>query len=142
MPFSNMKIKEDVYTFHDDFLDNKDNVKKLKEKVVETAGFMPLAARMKQMEQAGLRAKFLDSEFTSKDFMDMYVNHPELDIHPDDDIEDVLEKERAREALYKEIQTRVRERTEEKIKASKIEDEKQRRSVAKEAAQESNEIEE
>lgn len=119
MPFSNMKIKEDVYTFHDDFLDNKENVKKLKEKVVETAGFMPLAARMKQMEQAGLRAKFLDSEFTSKDFMDMYVNHPELDIHPDDDIEDVLEKEKAREALYKEIQNRVRARTEEKIKESK-----------------------
>lgn len=117
--FKNFKLKQDEFVFHDEFLDNKDNVKALQEKIVETAGFMPLAARMKQMEQAGLRAKFFDSEFTSSDFMDMYVNHPELDLHPDDDIEDVFEKERQRQLLLQEIRERAKKRTEKKIEESK-----------------------
>ena len=34
------------------------------EVIVETAGFVPLAVRFKQMEQAGYRARFNESEFS------------------------------------------------------------------------------
>ena len=59
------------------------------EDIVETAGFIPLEVRFKQMEQAGIRAQFFESEFSSKNVQDMYLNHPEFDLTPEDDIEDV-----------------------------------------------------
>ena len=55
------------------------------EDIVETAGFVPLEVRFKQMEQAGFRAQFFESEFSSKDVTDMYLNHPEFDITPEDE---------------------------------------------------------
>ena len=45
------------------------------EDIVETAGFIPLEVRFKQMEQAGFRAQFFENEFSSKDVTDMYLNH-------------------------------------------------------------------
>ena len=68
------------------------------EDIVETAGFVPLEVRFKQMEQAGYRARFFESEFTSKDVSDMYLNHPEFDITPEDDIEDAMQKIMLRQA--------------------------------------------
>ena len=41
------------------------------EDIVETAGFIPLEVRFKQMEQAGIQAQFLQSEFTSFDVQSM-----------------------------------------------------------------------
>ena len=62
------------------------------EDIVETAGFVPLEVRFKQMEQAGLRSQFFENEFNSHDVTDMYLNHPEFDITPEDDIEEAMEK--------------------------------------------------
>ena len=68
------------------------NIEGWNEDIVETAGFIPLEVRFKQMEQAGYRAQFFESEFSSKDVSDMYLNHPEFDLTPEDDIEEAMEK--------------------------------------------------
>lgn len=80
------------------------------EDIVETAGFVPLEVRFKQMEQAGYRARFFESEFTSKDVTDMYLNHPEFDITDEDDMEDAMEKVMLRKAYIQSIKEEVRKR--------------------------------
>lgn len=75
------------------------------EDIVETAGFVPLAVRMKQMEQAGYVAQFTHADFDSKDMRDIWFN-PELEILPGDDLEDIHEKLMAREAYIEAIKAR------------------------------------
>lgn len=77
------------------------------EVIVETAGFIPLAVRFKQMEQAGYRARFNESEFSSRDISDMYLSHAEFDIQPDDDLEDVIEKTELRRQYVKNLQNEI-----------------------------------
>ena len=89
------------------------------EDIVETAGFIPLEVRFKQMEQAGMRAQFFESEFGSKDFTDMYLNHPEFDLTPEDDIEEAMEKIQLRQAWIESVKTEARKRSE--IEAQKKE---------------------
>lgn len=80
------------------------------EEIVETAGFIPLEVRFKQMEQAGIRAQFFESEFGSKDFQDMYLNHPEFDLTPEDDIEEALEKIKLRQAWIESVKENARKK--------------------------------
>lgn len=80
------------------------------EDIVETAGFIPIEVRFKQMEQAGYKAQFFQSEFTSKDVSDMYLNHPEFDITTEDDIEEALEKMQLRNDYIATIKEKVRQR--------------------------------
>lgn len=89
------------------------------EDIVETAGFIPLEVRFKQMEQAGIRAQFFESEFGSKDFRDMYLNHPEFDLTPEDDLEDAMEKIQARNNWINQVKNEARKRAE--IEAQKKE---------------------
>lgn len=98
------------WSFKDERYQDKDFVKRITKDITETAGFIPLAVRFKQMEQAGLRARFFESEFTSHDFSDMYLNHPELDIMPDDDLEDVIEKTKLREQYILEVKQKAQQR--------------------------------
>lgn len=69
---------------------SKDN-----EYITESAGFIPLEVKLKQFEQNGLIAQFNQSDFTSHDLREMYLN-PDFDITPEDDLEDVEEKIKAR----------------------------------------------
>lgn len=80
------------------------------DEITETAGFIPLEVRFKQMEQAGIRAQFFESEFTSKDVQDMYLNHPEFDLTPEDDIEEALEKIELRQAWIAQVKAEARKR--------------------------------
>lgn len=61
------------------------------EKIVETAGFIPLDVKFKRFEQNGLIAQFNTSEFTSNDFRNLYAN-PDFEIYPDDEFEEIEEK--------------------------------------------------
>lgn len=83
------------------------------EDIVETAGFVPLAVKFKQMEQAGIQAKFLSSEFTSRDVSDMYLNHPELDLTGEEDYEEAMEKIQARAAYIRSVKEAVKARNNE-----------------------------
>ena len=65
------------------------------EDIVETAGFVPLAVRFKQLEQNGYVAQFKRSDFDSQDMRDIWFN-PEFEILPGDDLEEVEAKVRAR----------------------------------------------
>lgn len=80
------------------------------EEIVETAGFVPLEVRFKQMEQAGFRAQFFESEFSSKDVTDMYLNHPEFDITPEDDVEEAYEKMQLRAAYIASVKEAIKAR--------------------------------
>lgn len=92
----------------------KNQLKELPEEynqvIVETAGFIPLEVKFKQMEQAGYRAQFFQSEFTSHDVTDMYLNHPEFDITPEDDIEEALVKMELRRNYIESVKNEVRKR--------------------------------
>ena len=55
------------------------------EDIVETAGFIPLEVRFKQMEQAGIRAQFFESEFSSKNVQDMYLQYHLLELNQTQD---------------------------------------------------------
>lgn len=76
--------------------------KELNPIIVETAGFIPLEVKFKRFEQAGLKAQFNASEFTSSDFRDMYLG-PNTEIYPNDDLETILEKEALQEKIKLEI---------------------------------------
>lgn len=80
------------------------------EVIVETAGFVPLEVRFKQMELAGYRAQFQASDFTSSDLRDIYLA-PDLSYSEDDELEDILEKERMRSALIEQIRQRNTQQT-------------------------------
>lgn len=76
--------------------------KELNPLIVETAGFVPLEVKFKRFEQAGLKAQFNASEFTSSDFRDMYLG-PNTEIYPNDDLETIIEKEALQEKIRIEI---------------------------------------
>lgn len=77
---------------------------------VETAGFVPLEVRFKQMELAGYRAQFQASDFTSSDLRDIYLT-PDLSYSEDDELEDILEKEHMRSVLIEQIRQRNTQQT-------------------------------
>lgn len=74
------------------------------ERIVETAGFVPLEVKFKQFEQAGIRAQLVSSDFDAQDMRDIYFGENNI-IYPDDDIEVVNEKllrqELTRQAILK-----------------------------------------
>lgn len=106
------KRKPQPYVFDDEMQ------KAWNREITETAGFVPLEVRFKQMEQAGYRARFFESEFTSKDVTDMYLNHPEFDLTSEDDFEDMVEKMELRNAYIQSIKDEVRKRKESDLKAA------------------------
>ena len=72
------------------------------EEVTETAGFVPLEVRMRQMEQNGYVARFKSSDFTSCDLRDIWLN-PDFEILPGDDIEEVARKTALRQDFIKDL---------------------------------------
>lgn len=72
------------------------------EEVTETAGFVPLEVRMRQMEQNGYVAQFKSSDFTSSDYRDIWLN-PDFEILPGDDIEEVARKTALRQEFIKDL---------------------------------------
>lgn len=61
------------------------------ERIVETAGFVPLDVKFKQFEQNGIRAQLVASDFDSSDMRQIYFGENNT-IYPNDDIETVNEK--------------------------------------------------
>lgn len=120
------------WSFRDDRYTDKDFVKRITKDITETAGFIPLAVRFKQMEQAGLRARFFESEFTSHDFSDMYLNHPEFDIMPDDDLEDVIEKTKLRENYIMEVKKAAQARNAARVEKGNEEPQPRKTSIQEE----------
>lgn len=72
--------------------------------ICETAGFEPLEVKIKRMEQNGLIAQLNHSMFTSHDLRDIYLNHPDFDITPEDDEEEIYEKIQARNEYIEKLQ--------------------------------------
>ena len=85
-------------------LANKDL--KHNEYICETAGFEPLEVKFKRFEQAGLRAQFNTSEFTSSDYRDMYLD-PDFQIYPGDELEDIEVKTAALHRHIQEVKERA-----------------------------------
>lgn len=90
--------------------------KKLNEEIVETAGFVPLEVKFKQFEQNGLRAQFMESDFTSSDLRQIYLS-PDLQIYPGDDLIDIENKLQMQAELMRKIQLE-KEKSEAAIAAS------------------------
>ncbi len=83
-----------------DRADIKDYVSQFKDNcvIVETAGFVPLEVRLKKFEEAGVKAQFHSSEFTSSDLREFYLS-PNTEIYPNDDLETIEEKLALRHSL-------------------------------------------
>lgn len=65
------------------------------EQLTETAGFVPLEVRMKQMEQAGLLQQAMLQDVTADDLREAWLSS-DFEISPDDELEEVIVKDRAR----------------------------------------------
>lgn len=90
------------------------------EKLVETAGFVPLEVRFKQMEQNGLMAQFQLGELSPEDLRQIYLSE-EFEIKPDDELEDALDKVARRTALQQLlIEERKKAQTEQEAKAPHV----------------------
>lgn len=59
--------------------------------MTETAGYLPLAVRLKQLEQQGYIAKFNREEFDSDEISELWTR-PDFEILPTDELEDVQAK--------------------------------------------------
>lgn len=105
-----MSRKVVVYDVEEHFPPKYPKIDGWDELLTETAGFIPLDVKFKQMEQAGFMAHFLESEFSSRDISDMYLNHPEFDITPEDDYEEMYEKIQMRAAWIEEVKKQAYER--------------------------------
>lgn len=92
--YSDNEILENCPTFTEDQEKNP--------YITETAGFVPLDVKFKQMEQAGIRAQFFAQEFTSSELRDVYFG-ANTEIYPSDEIEEVEEKLLLQESLKLQI---------------------------------------
>lgn len=105
-----MARKEVIYEVEEHLPTPYPKIEGWDEDIVETAGFIPLEVRFKQMEQAGIRAQFFESEFSSKNVQDMYLNHPEFDLTPEDEIEEAMEKINLRMQWIQHVKDEVRKK--------------------------------
>lgn len=72
------------------------------EQLTETAGFVPLEVRMRQMEQAGLLQQALLQDVTADDLREAWLSS-DFEISPDDELEEVLAKDRARREFLESV---------------------------------------
>lgn len=79
---------------------------------VETAGFVPLEVRFKRMQEAGIRAQFSESDFTSADWRDVYLEQPQFDVVEGDELEDIIEKQQGRMAYMQQLMKEKRGQSE------------------------------
>lgn len=87
------------------------------EQLTETAGFVPLEVRMKQMEQAGLLQQALLQDVTADDLREAWLSS-DFEISPDDELEEVIAKDRARREFIDQIKAqRQKEFDEQQTKA-------------------------
>lgn len=70
--------------------------------MTETAGYLPLDVRLKQLEQQGYIAKFKAEEFDSDEISELWTR-PEFEILPTDELEDIQEKLSLRRAYLQDL---------------------------------------
>lgn len=70
--------------------------------MTETAGYLPLDVRLKQLEQQGYIAKFKAEEFDSDEISELWTR-PEFEILPTDELEDVQQKFALRRAYLQDL---------------------------------------
>ena len=68
----------------------------------ETAGYLPLSVRLKQLEQQGYIAQFRREEFDSDEISELWTRK-EFEILPSDDLEDIDQKLKLRSAYLRDI---------------------------------------
>lgn len=70
--------------------------------MTETAGYLPLDVRLKQLEQQGYIAKFKAEEFDSDEISELWTR-PEFEILPTDELEDIQSKLALRRAYLQDL---------------------------------------
>ena len=83
--------------------------------MTETAGYLPLEVRLKQLEQQGYIAKFHREEFDSDEISELWTR-PDFEILPTDELEDVQEKMALRRAYLLELKSKHAELANEAVK--------------------------
>lgn len=68
----------------------------------ETAGYLPLSVRLKQLEQQGYIAQFRREEFDSDEISELWTRK-EFEILPGDDLEDINDKIKLRNAYLRDL---------------------------------------
>lgn len=86
--------------------------------ITETAGYLPLNVRLKQLEQQGYIAKFNSNEFDSDEISELWTR-PDFEILPTDELEDVQSKLELRRAYLRELAQKHQSLNEELSKPKK-----------------------
>lgn len=75
------------------------------EKIVETAGFVPLEVRFQRLIESGQQMRLRAEEFDSVDMRKIYLDD-EYRIEPDDELEEIYAKMAARKAFVESLRTK------------------------------------
>lgn len=100
-----MKVESCMYLDNNQKKTAYANLSVNNEDITETAGFIPLDVRFKQLEEGGYIAQFQKGEFTSSDYRDAYFS-PDFEITPEDEYEEIQEKLAARQKFFDEIKAK------------------------------------
>lgn len=87
------------------------------ERIVETAGFVPLDIKFKRFEQAGILQMLNKQKYSVDDLRDIYFGE-DSEIHPYDELEDIVSKLQIQEQKKLKLAETVAERSEASVQAS------------------------
>lgn len=83
--------------------------------ITETAGYLPLEVRLKQLEQQGYIAKFHREEFDTDEISELWTR-PDFEILPTDELEDVQAKMALRREYLLQLKSQHAELAKEAVK--------------------------
>lgn len=109
------KTKEPTYKVFKPSLKLTSNPKVEYKEMTETAGFLPLETRLKQLEQQGYIAKFKREEFDSDEISELWTR-PDFAILPGDELEDVQKKMALRREYLLELKSQHEKLAEKAVK--------------------------
>lgn len=83
--------------------------------ITETAGYLPLEVRLKQLEQQGYIAKFRREEFDTDEISELWTR-PDFEILPTDELEEVQAKMELRREYLLQLKSKHAELANEALK--------------------------
>lgn len=87
--------------------------------IVETAGFVPLQTRFKQLQEAGYRQRLFQEQYDGYDIEQIERNN-ETDILAGDDLETVLIKQKLKAEKYQQLYNQMLQETNQNLEKNEV----------------------
>lgn len=87
--------------------------------IVETAGFVPLQTRFKQLQEAGYRQRLFQEQYDGYDIEQIERNN-DTDILAGDDLETVLRKQKLKAEKYQQLYSQMLQETKQNLEKNEV----------------------